>query len=390
MADSEHVEVVKVGAAAIAEWLREDPEEVLDLSGADLRGADLSEANLRVADLSGANLRGADLGEADLHGARLSGANLHGARLSGANLRGADLSEANLFGANLRGSNLGRAFLFGANLLWADLGGADLGEADLFEANLRGSNLCEANLVEANLSEANLCEANLSGAKLGDARVDVTAFAQCDLSVASGLETVQHEGPSSIGTDTLLLTYRGAGNCLTQELRGFFSKAGVPASLLEALPRIAGQVQYHTAFIAYGEPDRDFAARLYGDLLIKGVSCWMYAMDATPGERTWREIGQKRREAGKFIVLCSVAGLVQSGPKKEIEEQMDDDPDKIIPVSLDDVWKAPGFEVRRAGRDLKPFLLDRYWADFSREAEYDNALAKLLRGLELKADAPAP
>ena len=38
MADPEHVEVVKRGAAAIAEWLREDPEEVLDLSGADLRG----------------------------------------------------------------------------------------------------------------------------------------------------------------------------------------------------------------------------------------------------------------------------------------------------------------------------------------------------------------
>ncbi len=69
---------------------------------------------------------------------------------------------------------------------------------------------------------------------------------------------------------------------------------------------------------------------------------------------------------------------------------MDDDPDKIIPVSLDDVWKAPGFEVRRAGRDLKPFLLDRYWADFSPGADYAAAFEKLLRGLELKADAPAP
>ena len=229
-------------------------------------------------------------------------------------------------------------------------------------------------------------------ANLGDASQSrcSTAFGRCDLSLVSGLETVQHEGPSSIGTDTLLLTYRGAGNRLTPELRDFFIKAGVPASLLEALPAIANEIRYHSAFVAYGEPDRAFAERIYGDLQDKGVSCWMYAMDATPGERTWHEIGQKRREAGKFIVLCSAEGLVRDGPKKEIEEQMDDDPDKIIPISRDDLWKAPGFEVRRAGRDLKPFLVERNWADFSPGAEYDNALAKLLRGLELKADAPAP
>ena len=68
---------------------------------------------------------------------------------------------------------------------------------------------------------------------------------------------------------------------------------------------------------------------------------------------------------------------------------MDDDPDKIIPISRDDLWKADGFEVRRAGRDLKPFLSDRNYADFSREAEYAAAFEKLLRGLELKADAPS-
>ena len=389
MADPEHVEVVKRGAAAIAEWLREDPEEVLDLSGADLRGADLSKANLRVADLSGANLSGANLSVANLHVAGLSEASLRGADLRGANLRGARLSGANLFGANLRGSNLGGAFLFGANLLWADLGEADLGEADLFGANLLLANLSGANLVEANLSDANLSEANLSRANLSDARVDGTTFARCDLSQVSGLETVQHEGPSSIGTDTLLLTCQGAGSPLTPELRDFFIKAGVPASLLDALPTIAGQIQYHTAFIAYGEPDHAFAERVYGDLLSKGVNCWMFTKDYIPGKRTWHEIGQRRREAGKFIVLCSAEGLVRDGSKKEIEEQMDDDPDKVIPISRDDLWKAPGFEVRRAGRDLKPFLLERTYADFRPGADYADAFERLLKALELGPDAPS-
>ena len=325
MADPEHVEVVKRGAAALAEWREKNPSVGLDLTAADFSGVDLSRANL--------------------FGANLLWANLSRVNLSGAGLIGANLSLANLSGANLSG-------------------------ADLFVANLSG--------------------ANLSGGNLSDARVVASAFARCDLSAVAGLETVQHEGPSSIGTDTLLATYRGAGNRLTPDLRGFFIKAGVPASLLDALPTIAGQIRYHTAFVAYGEPDRAFAEGLYNALQSRGVICWMYAMDATPGEPTWHEIGRKRREAGKFIVLCSVAGLVQSGPKKEIEEQMDDDPDKIIPISRDDLWKADGFEVRRDGRDLKPFLVERNWADFSRRADYATAFEKLLKALELGPVAPSP
>ena len=350
MANKEHVAIVKRGAAAIEEWREENPGVVLELIG-----ADLGEANLSGADLSGAHL-----------------------------------GKAHLLGANLVETNLSKVNLFLANLIVANLSGADLSGADLTGANLSRVNLGGADLGGADLNGANFSGANLSGVDLSNARIDGTTFADCDLSIASGLETVRHEGPSSIGTNTLLSTYRSAGNRLTPELRGFFMKAGVPASLLDALPRIAGPVQYHSAFIAYGEPDRAFAERLYGYLQSKGVSCWMFAMDATPGKRTWHEIGQRRREAGKFIVLCSAEGLVRDGSKKEIEEQMDDDPDKIIPVSLDDLWKAPGFEVRRAGRDLKPFLLERNYADFSGEAEYADAFERLLKALELTPGAPSP
>ena len=68
-----------------------------------------------------------------------------------------------------------------------------------------------------------------------------TSFAECDLSHVTGLETVRHEGFSSIGTDTLLLTYEGAGNRLTPELRGFFVEAGVPDAFLDALEEMANE-----------------------------------------------------------------------------------------------------------------------------------------------------
>lgn len=112
----------------------------------------------------------------------------------------------------------------------------------------------------------------------------------------------------------------------------------------------------------------------------RGVSCWLYAMDATPGERTWEEIGKRRREAEKMIVLCSAQALVRDGVLKEIEEQIDEDPDKMVPVSLDNLWKERGFRVMRGNRDLKPFLLERNYADFTKS--YQEALERLIKGLE--------
>lgn len=138
--------------------------------------------------------------------------------------------------------------------------------------------------------------------------------------------------------------------------------------------------QYYTCFIAYGQPDLKRAGKFCKDLEARGVSCWLYDMDATVGERTWREIGQKRREAEKMVVLCSMKALIREGVLKEIEEQIDEEPDKLVPISLDDLWKEPGFKVVRGERDLKPFLLDKNYADF-RNLPYDQALERLLRGL---------
>ena len=57
----EHVAIVKQGHDVIDQWREANPEQRLDLSGANLYRADL-----RRADLTGANLRRADLTEANL------------------------------------------------------------------------------------------------------------------------------------------------------------------------------------------------------------------------------------------------------------------------------------------------------------------------------------
>ena len=237
------------------------------------------------------------------------------------------------------------------------------------------ADLSDTNLGEADLLAATFNSSNFLGASFDAAKLHATVFADCDLSVACNLEKAKHNGPSTIGIDTIL---KYGGNIPVEFLRG----AGVPEELIKEIPRLVGSVLYQSCFISYGEPDRGFAERLKDDLRTKGVNTWIYSMDATPGERTFKEIGQQRREAERFIVICSADSLVRVGVRKEIEEQLDEDPDKIIPISRDSLWKHPGFQAVGTARDLKPYLLERNYANFEEGADYGRELQRLLKALE--------
>lgn len=102
MARLEHFRMLLRGPDEWEQWLRENPETLPDLSGADLCGVDLSGMNLCGARLLEANLAGADLRGADLRGANLRGANLEGANLDGADLQLALLEGARGAFAELR------------------------------------------------------------------------------------------------------------------------------------------------------------------------------------------------------------------------------------------------------------------------------------------------
>lgn len=160
-----------------------DREAVVDLSGADLRGALLPFANLNRANISEADLSGADLRGADLTKSYLSETNLCNADLSNANLSGADLFEANLGGSNLYQTRLSKA-----NLNGADLRACHLNEADLGGADLSGVNLNVGDLVRANLRGAKLEGAKLLGANLSQADLSGTQIAGDELEKAKSLE----------------------------------------------------------------------------------------------------------------------------------------------------------------------------------------------------------
>jgi hypothetical protein len=335
MAKPDHISIVREGMDSIRKWNRDHPQEQLELSGADLHKIGLNRADLFNANLSMANLSGANLSNVDL---TLT-------NLSRADLKRAGLAFSKLVATNLGGANLSGSFLTGTRFQYP-------------------------NLVKTIFTNAKMFR---------------TVFSDCDLSECIGLSSVEHGGPSTIGIDTLIKTFRNAGNHFSTEIEAFFLNAGVPKQIIDALPGTLMEIRYYTCFLAYGEPDKTFAERLNNDLKTKGVSRWFFHEDSVAGESLWKEINQERKKAEKMIVLCSANGLVRDGLLKEVEEQLDEDPDKIIPVSLDNIWKQPGFVIRRGQReDFKSLLLRKTYVDFSDESKYADSLSKLLAGIKRK------
>jgi Pentapeptide repeats (8 copies) len=91
------------------------------------------------------------------------------------------------------------------------------GMLTLAGVDLRGADLQEANLYGVDLQLANLSGAKLTGAKFIGPKMGGTILGNVDLSTVHALETVEHQGPSIISTDTL---YRSRGQIPEVFLRG--------------------------------------------------------------------------------------------------------------------------------------------------------------------------
>src|SRR5208282_3988984 len=368
-----------------------------DLDGALLNGANLTEANLSNAKLTGADFTGADSehlaklkegAEAwnnwrkanpeivpDLHNANLVGANVVGANLYAANLQRASLAGANLNGADLRRAKLAladlrAADLHGADLGWATLTGTQLGEADLRSAGLRGADLYGAllngaYLGEANLSNANLVGANLIGADLTRARICFTAFGDNDLSDVRGLETVHHDGPSTIGIDTI---YRSQGKIPLAFLRG----AGVPDNFIEYMGSLTGKaLEFYSCFISYSTKDQEFADRLYADLQNKGVRCWFAPHDIQAGKKIHEQIEEAIRRYERLLLILSPNSMNSEWVKTEIRKarkrERTEKKRVLFPVRLVSFEAIRDWELFDAdeGKDLAVEIREYFIPDFS-------------------------
>jgi hypothetical protein len=332
MANQEHLDILKQGVEVWNQWRKENQNI----------NPNLSEANFSNVNLDRSALQNTDL---------------KGAILCGANLKAANLCGANLFAANLSGSDLKNAWLRGTYLRGTKLNGADLINADLNGTCFNG---------------AKLDKCDFSGSI-----VAFSTFNDVDFQLVKGLDTVQHQGPSSIGIDTL---YNSKGNIPEVFLRG----CGVPYQMIEYVRSLtANPIEYYSCFISYSHRNDDFAKRLHNDLQAKGVRCWFAPHDMKIGDKIRPTIDDSIRLHDKLLLILSEHSVQSDWVEHEVEHALDLEGDRkktsLFPVRIDNAIMES--KTGWAGNVKR----QRHIGDFTQWKQHDayqSAFDHLLRDLK--------
>ena len=124
-----------------------------------------------------------------------------------------------------------------------------------------------------------------------------TIFGELDLRTVQGLETVHHGGPSTIGTDTIVLS---GGDIPEIFLRG----AGLTDTFITYVRSLVNNpIEYYTCFISYSSRNEDFAKRLYADLQNNNVRCWFAPEDLKIGDKIRPRIDETIRMFDKLLLV---------------------------------------------------------------------------------------
>ncbi len=249
--------------------------------------------------------------------------------------------------------------------------------------------LCSANLHGAHLTGADFSEAALFQADIGEARIQETIFANMSLKGVKGIDTVVHEGPSTIGIDTLYKS--GAGNIPEK----FLLSAGVPQEFIDYLPPSLREdpIQFYSCFVSYSSKDEQFARRLQADLRASKVRVWFAPEDMKTGDRIRDRIDETIRIYDKLLIVLSEASInsdwveteVETALEKEQDIKSEDNPRPTVlfPIRTDSATEKSNLAwVRKIRRE-------RHITDFSAWKDHDKykkALDRLLR--DLKASEP--
>jgi TIR domain/Pentapeptide repeats (8 copies) len=370
MANDEHLNILEQGVRAWNEWRKKNTEIRPDLRDAmlsyiDLIGEDIREEPFMDEDFIERDVIFDDPIELDFTSSELIG---------GINFKDADLGHATLVSAKLKYASLSNA-----DLSNVDLSGADLGFADLSGANLSGAELERTSFLGAKLQDADFTQA-FTGS---------TIFAETDLSVVKGLDSVRHYGPSYISIDTL---YKSGGKIPEVFLR----RCGIPEDFIIYSRSLVGKAgEFYSCFISFNEADDLFSERLYNDLQAARVRCWRWKEDAKWGRTLMRSIDEAVHVYDKLVVICSEQSLKAPAVIREIERALQKEDELarqgkegevLFPIRLDDYIFTGWDHLRKADVVAKNVGDFRQWKD----AEiYDRKLDRLIRDLKAESTPTA-
>ena len=308
MANKEHLAILMQGVEAWNKWRKENSKIKPDLTY-----AKLSKSNLQHVYLFDTDLKSADLSFSDLSYATLGLADLRKADLSRASFYHADLGLADLREAEFHNFDIAQHYDDGedhyfcedasfsqANLRHAKLNHLDFTRVSLTNADLRNTNLCEA-ILAGDLKGANLDGAKLNGTDFTMAFLNKTILGDVDLSMAIGLESAIHSGPSTLGVDTL---YRSSGKIPDRFLRG----CGVPDDFIAFIPSHFGiqqAIQFYSCFISYSTKDEEFARRLYSKMRDERLRVWFAPEDIKGGQKIHEQLERAIQVHDRLLIVLS-------------------------------------------------------------------------------------
>ncbi len=306
---------------------------------------------------------------------------LYRAKLSDVDLSYIDFSYATLSYATLSYATLISANLIGADLSHADLSHADLSFAHLISTDISSANLSSANLICVKLEEVNLSSAKLNESNLSHTKLWYTVFGNVDLRTVKGLDTIQHKGPSTIGTDTL---ERSHGEIPEVFLRG----AGLSDTFIEyARSLVQKPIDYYTCFISYSSKDEEFTKRLYNDLQGAGVRCWFAAEDMDIGDKIKHRIDTSIRLYDKLLLILSEHSIASTWVAYEVERALNKEPtgtpNVLYPVRVDDAVMTCKEEWAQDIKETRHIGNFEGWK--TNHDAYQDSFQRLLRALKSKS-----
>jgi uncharacterized protein YjbI with pentapeptide repeats len=384
MANPEHLAILKRGVEVWNKWRNERPDVAPDLTNADLSKLSLAGAHFDFVRGALANFTECDLTDADFGHAHLFMCAFDRSTLLRADFRDGYTVQCSFRKADLRSAVL-RQPVRRANFTDANLTKADLRNADFLDAILDG-----AVMVQSDLSVCNLRGASMSAVNVTGATTNSTIFANVDLRTVIGLETIDHQGPSTLGIDTIVLS-----EAMIPEV--FLRGVGLSDSIIVfARSLITQPIRFYSVFISYSTVDQPFADRVYADLQSNGVRCWFAPHDIQGGKKIHDQIDEAIRVYDRLLLILSDASMNSEWVKTEIgnarQREIREKRQMLFPISLvpyDRIreWKAFDADT---GKDSAREIREYFIPDFSNWKDHDSyqqALQRVLRDLKAESQA---
>lgn len=316
--------------------------------------------------------------------------------LANTDFRSENFSGQNLSNLKLPGRDFGRANLRGTKFIKCDLTGANFEDADLCGADFHGAILRSTHFINTDLSRANFYRASLVGAvfigsnlyltNFRETEMGETTFADVEMETCTGLDSVTHRAPSSMGVECL---YRFGNNRPGAFLDGF----GFPKVFQDYLPSLieAGDTfQFHSCFISYSHADEGFAHRLWASMKRERIRVWYAPEDMQGGKKLSDQIDRAIQLHDKLLIVLSKAsiasGWVQTEIRKARRQEKLAGKRKLFPIRVCDIQLLQEWECFDAdtGRDIAQEIREYFIPDFSgwtKAARFDREFQKLCRDL---------